>query len=70
MDSQTNSSTKLDVYQLVTDQIIALLEQGIIPWQRPWNAGVPMNLLSKRQYRGINLWLLLSLNYEQNFFLT
>lgn len=70
MDSQNNSSTKLDVYQIVTDLIIALLEQGIIPWQRPWNAGMPMNLLSKRQYRDINLWLLLSLNYEQNFFLT
>lgn len=71
MDSQNTTSTKLDVYQLVTDQIIALLEQGIIPWQKPWNdAGVPMNLLSKRQYRGINLWLLVSLNYEQNLFLT
>ena len=70
MDSQQTAS-KLDVYQLVTDQIISLLEQGIVPWQRPWNdAGVPMNLLSKRQYRGINLWLLLSLNYERNFFLT
>jgi antirestriction protein ArdC len=71
MDSQTTSSTKIDVYQLVTDQIIALLEQGVIPWQKPWNdSGIPMNLLSKRQYRGINLWLLLTLNYERNLFLT
>ena len=71
MDSQTTTSIKIDVYQLVTDQIIALLEQGIIPWQKPWNdTGIPANMLSKRQYRGINLWLLLSLNYERNFFLT
>ncbi|MDB5198931.1 MAG: hypothetical protein JWO92_894 [Chitinophagaceae bacterium] len=70
MDSQKNSSKKLDVYQIVTDQIISLFEKEIIPWQQPWTAGVPMNLLSKRQYRGINLWLLISLNYEQNFFLT
>jgi antirestriction protein ArdC len=71
MDSQNNSSTKIDVYQLVTDQIIAQLEQGVVPWQKPWaEAGIPMNLLSKRQYRGINLWLLLTLNYERNFFLT
>ena len=70
MDSQQTTS-KIDVYQLVTDQIISLLEQGIVPWQRPWaESGVPANLLSKRQYRGINLWLLLSLNYEQNYFLT
>ena len=71
MDSQNTTSPKLDVYQLVTDQICSLLQQGIIPWQKPWNeSGAPMNLLSKRQYRGINLWLLVSLNYEQNLFLT
>ncbi len=71
MDSKSNSSTKLDLYQLVTDQIISLLKQGVIPWQKPWNdSGPPMNLLSKRQYRGINLWLLLSLNYKKNLYLT
>lgn len=71
MDSQTTSSTKLDVYELVTNRIIELLEVGTIPWRQPWtDAGIPMNLISKRPYRGINLWLLLSLNYERNLFLT
>ncbi len=71
MDSQHTSSTKLDVYELVTNRIVALLEAGTVPWQKPWaDAGVPMNLMSKRPYRGINLWLLLSLNYERNLFLT
>lgn len=71
MDSQNTSSTKLDVYQIVTDQIISSLEQGTVPWQKPWaDAGIPSNLISKRPYRGINLWLLLSCNYERNLFLT
>ena len=71
MDSKNNSSTKLDVYEMVTNRIIDLLEAGTVPWQKPWTeAGVPMNLISKRSYRGINLWLLLSLNYEHNLFLT
>jgi antirestriction protein ArdC len=71
MDSQNTSSTKLDVYQMVTDRIIELLEAGTIPWQKPWSeTGIPMNAISKRAYRGINLWLLLSLNYERNLFLT
>lgn len=62
---------KIDVYEIVTNRIIELLDQGTIPWQKPWTeAGIPMNLLSKRPYRGINLWLLLSLNYEHNMFLT
>ena len=26
----------IDVYGLVTDRIIAMMEQGIIPWHRPW----------------------------------
>lgn len=71
MDSQNTSFTKLDVYEMVTNRIIELLEAGTVPWQKPWTeTGVPMNLISKRPYRGINLWLLLSLNYERNFYLT
>jgi antirestriction protein ArdC len=71
MNSNTPPSTKVDVYAIVTNRIIELLEQGTIPWQKPWTeAGIPSNLLSKRHYRGINLWLLLSLNYQRNLFLT
>lgn len=69
---ETNHTTKkTDVYAIVTDRIIAQLEQGVIPWRKPWTeAGVPQNLISRRPYRGINVWLLASLNYRQNFFLT
>src|SRR5260221_73687 len=71
MDSNNTLPTKVDVYQIVTNRIITLLDQGTIPWHKPWTEpGIPMNLLSKRSYRGINLWLLLSLNYERNLFLT
>lgn len=73
MDSQQTPSMKLDVYAIITNRIIELLEHGTVPWKKPWTedgAGIPRNLLSKRPYRGINFWLLLSLNYEQNLFLT
>ena len=45
---------KPDVYQIVTDRITTLLEQGIVPWQKPWQGGdlVPSNLISKKPYRG------------------
>lgn len=60
-----------DVYAIVTNRIIEYLEQGIIPWRQPWTeAGHPMNLISKKNYRGINVWLLNSLHYEQNYFLS
>ena len=70
MDSTTQSS-EIDVYEIVTNRIIELLESATIPWQQPWSGGeVPMNLISKRPYRGINVWLLASLQYERNLFLT
>jgi antirestriction protein ArdC len=71
MDSNTSTHPKVDVYSIVTNRIIELLENGTVPWQKPWTeTGVPSNLISKRPYRGINLWLLLSLNYQRNLFLT
>ena len=26
----------MDIYAAVTDRIIAQMEHGIIPWQKPW----------------------------------
>lgn len=60
-----------DVYTIVTNRIIELLEAGCVPWQQPWQSGQPpMNLLSKNPYRGINLLLLNALGYEQPYYLT
>lgn len=47
------------IYQEVTDRIIAALDEGTVPWKRPWKvAGAHRNLISKKNYRGINQWLL------------
>lgn len=49
-----------NVYAMVTDRIIEQLEQGHIPWSKPWVAGknAPFNRVSKKPYRGINPMLL------------
>jgi antirestriction protein ArdC len=66
-----STSVAIDVYQVVTDRIISLLHEGTIPWHQPWiSSGPPRNLLSKRPYKGINVWLLGSLKYEQSLWLT
>lgn len=71
MDQTTQQSKTTDVYELVTNQIITLLEKGVVPWKQGWTeSGLPRNLITKRTYRGMNLLLLASLNYEQNYFLT
>jgi antirestriction protein ArdC len=63
---------KNPTYDRITDRIIALLEQGTIPWHRPWKArtGLPRNFVSKHPYRGINVFLLIAMRYESPFWLT
>lgn len=65
------TGSQKDVYTIVTERIIDQLSKGTIPWQIPWSkGGIPMNLVSKRPYQGINLMLLAFMGYEQNVFLT
>src|ERR1035437_4133694 len=65
------SNKTANVYEIVNKRIIEHLEKGVIPWQQPWaKSGAPKNLISGRNYRGINVWLLNSLGYSQNYFLS
>jgi len=61
MNTNANSTDRADVYQIITDRLVAIMEQGVIPWRKPWNTGSeggPLNLVSKRHYQGINCFLL------------
>ena len=61
----------MDVYAIVTEKIINLLEQGFVPWRRPWTStGLPRNLVSKKPYRGVNVFLLSASKYVSPFWLT
>lgn len=48
------------VYQLVTDQILAALDRGVVPWRRSWGGRqlAPKSATTGHTYRGINTWLL------------
>jgi antirestriction protein ArdC len=48
------------VYDVITDRIVSMLEQGTAPWRKPWRqaTGEPRNLISGKPYRGINIFLL------------
>jgi antirestriction protein ArdC len=61
----------MDVYGIITDKIVTLLENGVVPWRRPWaSAGLPRNLASKKLYRGVNVFLLSSSKYVSPLWLT
>src|SRR6267378_6331244 len=55
---------KSDLYQNVTDQIVASLEQGVRPWMRPWNADHAAGRITRPlrangiPYQGINVLVL------------
>jgi len=58
------------VYEIITEQILAQLEKGEIPWRKPWRTLPPANLISKKPYRGINVFLLALQGYGSQYWLT
>jgi antirestriction protein ArdC len=60
------------IYEIITERIVSLLEKGCVPWQQPWSAeqGFPKNLVSQKEYRGVNPFLLASMGYTSPYFLS
>lgn len=60
------------VYEVINSRIIELLEQGSVPWRKTWHAEscMPKNLVSKKEYRGINIFLLGCQEYSSPYWLT
>ena len=60
-----------DLYTEVTNQIVAMLEQGVVPWRSPilgrGTAGHPKNLESTKPYRGVNVFLLAFTAYAKGY---
>lgn len=61
------------VYAMVTEQILAALDAGTVPWRKPWTGsatGGPRNLMSGKPYRGINVFLLGFAPYASPYWVT
>lgn len=60
-----------DFRQEVTDNIVALLEKGVAPWQKPWDAqsqlAMPVNPTTDRAYRGGNAIHLLAVGLQRSY---
>lgn len=58
------------VYQLITDTIIAKLQNGMVPWHQPWTpTSFPRNA-NGRPYRGINVFILMAQGYSSPYWMT
>lgn len=60
------------LYEIVTLKIIEALNNGVVPWRKPWHSGsqMPVNLMTNKPYRGINPWLLSATKFADHRWLT
>ena len=76
MSRKATTTAKANIYQIVTERIIASLRAGTIPWEKPWQAlhssggPFPRNFLTGKPYRGVNVFLLWTSPYSYPFWLT
>jgi antirestriction protein ArdC len=70
----TRGQDRANLYQEITDKIIAELEAGHVPWVRPWGRtaataplGMPKNAATRRRYSGINVIILWTAVIERGF---
>lgn len=48
----------MSAYSKLTDEILKMLDEGVVPWRKPWTSELPVNGVTKRSYSGFNsVWL-------------
>lgn len=62
----------MTVYQIITERIVKLLAAGVIPWLKPWDTtqGPPRNFVTKKYYRGINVFLLSNQPFKSPYWMS
>jgi len=69
--SRLGQQRPTDLYQRITDEVIEMLDDGVVPWRSPilgrTGARHPRNLNSRKPYRGVNVFLLAFTAYAKNY---
>lgn len=60
----------MNVYQIVTERILDCMARGVVPWRKGWHTSTPRNVVSGREYRGVNVLLLQASSHESEWWLT
>ena len=62
----------VNVYEVINTRIMDLLQQGTVPWKKPWNTqtNMPRNIVSKKEYKGVNVFLLACQVYNSAYWMT
>lgn len=57
------------VYQIIQEKMIQRIEECIktgenLPWNKPWSSNMAVKYITRKPYRGINVWLLEEIGSE------
>ena len=68
----SHQTEKKDVYSVVTNRIIELLEKGVVPWKpcvrdRGGALSLPINGYSGHRYQGVNILVLMGTTLERGY---
>ena len=56
--TKTAKPEKKTAFETITEEFLSMLKAGVVPWTKPWTCAFPKNLVTKKEYRGINrVWL-------------
>jgi len=68
----SRTSTNPSVYEIVTNRIVQLLDDGVVPWRKTWSSpsDYPLSLNTGAHYRGINNILLGSAPFTNPYWAT
>ena len=73
--NRSSKKPQRDIKQEVTDRVLQLLDEGTVPWRKPWTAsagaqGRHRSLATRKAYRGVNQLLLTFTRWESPWWLT
>ncbi len=58
--------------EIITNEILKQLENDVVPWRKEFNTlcGLPKNIVSNKEYQGINVLMLLCQTYSSPYWMT
>ena len=60
----------MTIYESVTNPIVQQLEAGVVPWRKAWTVGLPKNLATGRECRGLDLLVLGTAPFASRYWVT
>jgi antirestriction protein ArdC len=61
-----------NAYDRITERILEMMKEGVCPWRQPWSTKIapPQNFCTKRQYSGMNFFMLSMSGFRSPYFMT